>query len=234
MNEKVNSILEGIYNAASILENLVGNDLFEFDRIILIGAHGTGKSTLANKLSEMIELPVVESVAREFNKDWKYMVDCGMFFSNMMTESSKRGVKQNILCSMSRWDFMRWVNTGIPVIMTRCPLDTLAYAKADTTIDHNIYKQNLEILSQSEEFKEALKHSLFIYLPIEFPIENDGERPMDDTFQKAVDQAMRELIYDFKITPLVVTGSVKERVEQVLVKLFDKDIAEEVMQAYTE
>jgi predicted ATPase len=186
----------------------------KIERIILIGAHGTGKSTLADALSKKLDIPVVESVAREFFKNWKYLKDTGLVTG--LTPNGESNVKQNILCSMSRWDFMRWVNADIPVIMTRCPLDTLAYAAADKTVSQSILDTNKNILLENEEFMNALNNSLFIYLPIEFNIENDGVRPTDIEFQKEVDEEMRKLIYEFKITPLVVSGSVDERVNTVV------------------
>lgn len=186
----------------------------KIERIILIGAHGTGKSTLADALSKKLDLPVVESVAREFFKNWKYIKDTCLVTG--LTPNGESNVQQNILCSMSRWDFMRWVNADIPVIMTRCPLDTLAYAAADKDVSQSILDTNKKILLENEEFMNALNSSLFIYLPIEFNIENDGVRPTDIEFQKEVDEEMRKLIYEFKITPLVVSGSVDERVDTVM------------------
>lgn len=186
----------------------------KIERIILIGAHGTGKSTLADALSERLDIPVVESVAREFFKDWKYIKDTCLV--TPMTAEGESNVKQNVLCSMSRWDYMRWVNAGVPVIMTRCPLDTLAYAAADTNVSSTVFKTNTKILQESDEFMNTLNTSLFVYLPIEFNIEDDGVRPTDLEFQKKVDEEMRKLIYEFKITPLVASGSVDERVNTVM------------------
>ncbi len=188
------------------------------DRIILIGAHGTGKSTLAKALAEELDLPITESVARiVIETTPRYDADPIEF--------------QNRLCKMSHWDFTRWKD--VPNIMTRCPLDTLAYTKALSRqkedksgagkykydydkLYQEIYNRYLEQFKKDEVAMEMLKHSLFVYLPIEFKPENDGVRPIDPEYQQAVDQAMRELIYEFQITPLVVSGSVEERVEKVI------------------
>ena len=227
-------ILTGIYKAAAVLTDIASNvDDNECDRIILIGAHGTGKTTLANALSEITQSPVVESVAREFFKDWKYLEDIKMI-DGRMPKSSITEAKQNILCSMSRWDFMRWVKADVPVIMTRCPLDTLAYGFADPLVSDNLMNTNLEVLKESQEFCKAIEKSLFIYLPIEFSIEDDGVRPTDKMYQKKVDACMRKLMYEFHITPLVVTGSVEERCHQVLVKIAGSDMADVLMESYNE
>lgn len=230
----IKKILTGIYKTTAVLSDICeGVNDSVYDRIILIGAHGTGKSTLANVLSEITQNPVVESVAREFFKDWKYIEDTKML-DGRMPKSSQTEVKQNILCSMSRWDFMRWVDADIPVIMTRCPLDTLAYGFADPLVSDNLMNTNLDILKDNPEFCKAIEKSLFIYIPIEFDIENDGVRPTDKLFQKKVDACMRKLMYEFHITPLVVTGSVEERCHQVLVKIAGSEMANILMESYNE
>ena len=221
---------EAIAGLYSMIANMMPDD-GDADRIILIGAHGTGKTTLANKLKELLGVTVVESVSREFYKDMKYLDDASVL-DKRISKVTKTSALQNVMCSMSRWDYMRWVNVEEAIIMTRCPLDTLAYAKADQDVTSDIYVQNLNILKENQEFMDSLKTSLFVYLPIEFDIEDDGTRPMDKEFQKAVDQAMRDLMYEFQITPLVVTGTVKERVEQIIVKMAGKDFAPTIMRGY--
>lgn len=214
----------------SMIANMLPVD-DKVDRIILVGAHGTGKTTLANKLNELLGITVVESVSREFHKDMKYLEDAGIL-DGRVSKVAKTSALQNVMCSMSRWDYMRWINVDEAVIMTRCPLDTIAYAGADANVSDDIYIQNLNILKENQEFMDSLKSSLFVYLPIEFGIEDDGTRPMDKMFQKKVDACMRNLMYEFQITPLVVTGTVKERVEQIIVKMAGKEFAPTIMKEY--
>lgn len=219
--------LAGLY---SMIADMLPVDA-KVDRIILIGAHGTGKTTLANKLNELLGITVVESVSREFHKDMKYLEDAGIL-DGRVSKVARTSALQNVMCSMSRWDYMRWINVDEAIIMTRCPLDTIAYAGADANVCDDIYIQNLNILKENQEFMDSLKSSLFVYLPIEFGIENDGTRPMDKMFQKKVDACMRNLMYEFQITPLVVTGTVKERVEQIIVKMAGKEFAPTIMKEY--
>lgn len=202
-----NQFLEALKTLAENLTKMAEDSENRIDRIILIGSHGTGKSTLAKALAEELDLPITESVARiVIETSSRYDPDPIEF--------------QNRLCKMSHWDFTRWKD--VPNIMTRCPLDTLAYTKAlsrqkeDKYDYQELYNRYLEQFKKDEVAMEMVKHSLFVYLPIEFKPENDGVRPVDPEYQQAVDQAMRELIYEFQITPLVVSGSVEERVEKVM------------------
>lgn len=221
MNDnKINDLLNNLYNGcATLLGSLLNDDEQQYDRIIFMGSHGTGKSTLAKELSDIIGIPVVESVAREVTKDINYLKD------KKVITNPDSDAYQTVLCSVSRWDFMRWVDSRFPVIMTRCPLDTIAYAMADDDVSEGTVKMNMSILQDDEGFNAAIKNSLFIYIPIEFGIEDDGIRPTDIQFQKDVDECMRRLMHTFHITPLVVTGTVEERLEAILVKLVGADMA---------
>lgn len=190
-------------------------DALIYDRIIFIGAHGTGKSTLAKELSSMLRMPVVESVAREAAKDFIILEnECPI--SSKIPERDRKNGYQKVLCSMSYWDFMRWVEAEIPCIMTRCPLDTIAYAMADDAITNHTTSECLKVLQEDDKFRKALENSLFVYLPIEFGIEDDGVRPTDGVFQSQVDAAMRKLMNMFGILPIVVSGTVEKRRNSIL------------------
>ena len=190
-------------------------DALIYDRIIFIGAHGTGKSTLAKELSSILSMPVVESVAREAAKDFKILENECMISSNI-PERYRKNAYQKVLCSMSYWDFMRWVGAEVPCIMTRCPLDTIAYAMADDDITDHTTSECLKVLQEDDKFRKALESSLFVYLPIEFGIEDDGVRPTDVEFQSRVDEAMHKLMNMFGILPQVVSGTVEERLNSIL------------------
>lgn len=203
MKNKKQTLLALLALARDLAKTIEGSKN-RIDRIILIGAHGTGKSTLAKVLAEAFNFPITESVARIL-LELKYNPDSMDY--------------QEAVCKLSRWDFTRWKD--VLNIMTRCPLDALAYTKAlsrkkEDKLYSDMYNRHLEHFKKDEVAMEMLKHSLFVYLPIEFKPENDGVRPTDPEYQQVVDQAMRELIREFQITPLVVSGSVEERVEKVI------------------
>jgi predicted ATPase len=226
-------LLENLYKeCAAFLGPMLDNEEAKYDRIVFIGSHGTGKSTLANELSRILDMPVVESVAREAAKNFTLLEDAGVIETNNIPESVRKNAYQKVICSMAHWDFMRWVGADVPCIMTRCPLDTIAYAMADKDIAGDTTSECLRNLQDDDEFLLALERSLFVYLPIEFGIENDGVRPTDTDYQKQVDEAMRKLIYVFGIAPIVVSGTVDERLKSILKFIFDEDTADVIMNNY--
>ena len=201
------NILEQLKNISKdFSKEIIGlvNDIYNDKptQIMMIGSHGTGKSTLANKLSEELDLTVVESVARILDTPLEYI--------------SSEITRQAIICNTSIWDFKRWKD--VDAVFARTPLDTLAYAMS---LPYSNKREELVCsvayeITHDKDIMRMIHNGIFVYLPIEFGLEDDGTRPMGDTYQKLVDENMRRVLNQFNITPLVVTGSVEERVKTVL------------------
>jgi ABC-type oligopeptide transport system ATPase subunit len=185
------------------------------EHIILIGSHGTGKSTLAEFLHLITGNVVVESVARIMRPVLKDMTD---------------EMAQRHLFNTALWDFKRWVD--VDTIMTRSPLDPIAYTFAAfrATPDHedfeNMMQEFIDTVKGDELAMHIIRNSYWVYVPIEFGLENDGVRPTDVEWQKFVDMGMRMLMKEFGIQPITVSGSVQERAKTVLLEI-DKSLTQE-------
>lgn len=236
LNFNLNELLDIVGGAVKdAVMDLAGkfDGIQDYDRIIMIGAHGTGKSTLANEIGKMMGCNVVESIAREMR----------IVFNRMEIPTSAENDirKQDALCHLAEWDFRRWKDET--VIMTRCPLDTLAYTMATYTSHEWVspkigdgFKAIIDNYTNrwmsDKELMEMFENSLFVYLPIEFGIEDDGVRPVDRKYQELVDAAMRQLMGAFGIKPLVVSGTVEERVEQFAHNVLGDELGEMALQRY--
>ena len=229
MNIVGGAVKDAVMDLAKKCENIQ-----DYDRIIMIGAHGTGKSTLANELGKLTGVTVVESIAREMRNVFDRM--------EIPTGAVNDTHKQDALCHLALWDFLRWKDED--VIMTRCPLDTLAYTMAtfaahDWSKSPDIGRKYLSIIEKytgkmtgDAEVLEMFENSLFVYLPIEFDIENDGVRPVDKKYQELVDISLRQLMSAFGIKPLVVSGTVQERVEQFVTATLGDELGKYALEAY--
>jgi hypothetical protein len=56
---------------------------------------------------------------------------------------------------------------------------------------------------------------LLVYVPIEFEIENDGERSIDKNFQQTIDFMIKNILDTSGIKYITVTGSVEDRLKQI-------------------
>lgn len=211
----IDEFLKDFYNT------LVGEEQL---KIVMLGAHGTGKSTLANALSEELDIPVVESIARIFNRSTSYIKDTFPVNEHWKAEL----INQEILCDASIWDFKRWKDVN--AIFTRTPLDTLAYTMYGTPEWKNskkywdkLLQDKMDEVKNDETIINMLHNSICIYIPIEFEIEADGLRPIGKQYQMDIDENMRKLIREFELDPIVVTGSVEERKNTILGYLDEND-----------
>lgn len=185
-------------------------------KIIFIGAHGTGKSTLANMLQECLSkikpFPLVESVARQCQS---YLKSNDIY--RILTDDGKDKMKQKMITDFAFWDFERICTWNIDCIMTRCPLDVVAYEVAN--YGHNEeYSNNLSKLFDFK-FKGYFNDCVFFYVPIEFDLVDDGVRPMGKEYQKNVDEAMLDLVYDLELPIITIRGDKRERLKKCLNKL---------------
>lgn len=185
-------------------------------KIIFIGAHGTGKSTLANMLQECLSkikpFPLVESVARQCQS---YLKSNDIY--GMLTSDEQDKMKQKMITEFAFWDFERICTWNIDCIMTRCPLDVVAYEVAN--YGHNEeYSKNLSKLFDFK-FKGYFNDCVFFYVPIEFDLVDDGVRPMGKEYQKNVDEAMLDLVYDLELPIITIRGDKRERLKKCLNKL---------------
>ena len=57
---------------------------------------------------------------------------------------------------------------------------------------------------------------MYIYVPIEFDMTVDELRPDDVAYQHHIDEVVRNLLDDFDLPHLQVTGSVQDRAKQVI------------------
>jgi len=62
-------------------------------------------------------------------------------------------------------------------------------------------------------------YSEFIHLPIEFPLVEDGHRPVSERFRSLSDELLLKTLTDLDIKYTIVGGSIEERLEKI-VKIF--------------
>ena len=99
------------------------------------------------------------------------------------------------------------------VIHDRTPVDILAY----TFLVNPDFESTTEGRLLSSSIRRWLTRYDYIFrTPIEFPMPTDGTRDPDLTFQRRVRDKIDELYDSYRISPITVTGSVQERVAQVL------------------
>lgn len=168
-------------------------------RIAISGTHHSGKSTLVEELSAT--LPRYSTVEEPYYQ----LVDEGHEFAEMPSaDDFELQLERSIECLSGREP---------DVVFDRCPVDMLGY---------------LMVLADDFPLKKWLPRvqaaidtlDLIVFLPVEEPDRIALPPSQDARFRLDVDQALKEIFLDdsldLEMEVLEVTGSLRERVKQVL------------------
>ncbi len=171
--------------------------------ITVTGAHGVGKTSLIQEVSEQaanrVDVSVIREPAREIAKRGFYVND----------KISLDGVFEYLGYCLAE---VRQIQAKL-VLTDRSILDLYAYTR-DQFPDRLSY--SLEKLIVEQIHAEKHRTRLYVYLPIEFPMEQDELRPADLAYQAYIDEVIRELLDHFEMPTLEVRGSIEERTAKVL------------------
>lgn len=171
-------------------------------RISISGTHSTGKTTLFNKVTNSIDrkhIGCIPEIARILiNKGFKLNQDITEYgIINYITEYLKNE---------------RIIQSDI-VVSDRSLIDLLAYVKTNNS--PKIRQRYLDLIEEVV-FEESKRFDCYIYIPIEFPLILDKVRPSDISYQKQVDNTFLQLFDYYRITPVIITGSIEERTKKFL------------------
>ena len=166
-------------------------------RIILTGAQGTGKTTLMKELTKYGSRAInhIRKTAAENNIDISTATEAGqkIYFKTLKKElsSKKSYVSDRGLTCVTAYTFDKAVTGEI----------------SKKTAD----KQYMDMV----KFHNDNPDVLLVYVPIEFNIENDGERSIDPDFQLKIDFLIKGMLDTAKIPYITVSGTVEERIAQI-------------------
>lgn len=188
-------------------------------KIVVLGSHGTGKTTLAKKLygylavNYNLNVNSVKLAKRNRQKivnrpigelRWTYLPEAPF-------EATQKGFTMNEETSLESelWIFSKQLElekTSAPWIADKCLIDILAYARY-------LFKNEPELINIFERIvRKNMKYDLVLYLPTgEFPLENDGLRSLDLDFQKNIDNEVLKVMKDYDIKYHRVKGDKEER-----------------------
>ena len=165
--------------------------------IALSGAQCTGKTTLLNALRS----------DEKFNSNF-------VFVDEIVRSIQKRGFKineagtdetQRVVMETHEQNAQLEGN----VLLDRCALDCMAYTiwmwrhhKITRETYNYCYKTFIDII---------MKYDIIFYLSPEFDIIPDGTRSTDEKFRNEVVEIFEQLIREFSLTVVKLTGTVEER-----------------------
>ena len=167
-------------------------------KVTICGAQSVGKTTLVDNLPEKYQKYVIKKVIRNviLKSDQEVKVNEE---ADAYAQTKFFGAYQNVLSE--RTDY----------ITDRGLLDVAAYS------NYLVYKRQIGsgiYFNQIQYIKDRLsknKDEVFVYIPIEFDIVDDGFRSLDKKYQDECDRAIRMTLEDLGIEPIVICGTQEQR-----------------------
>lgn len=176
----------------------------------VVGAQGTGKSTLSKALSERMGVPLITEQAR--------IVAQEMGISDLTEFRNNAPLEEKVEFQKRVLDRQIEVENSLlhGFVSDRTTIDNAAYWLCwnHALVSH---EERLEYLKKAHD--HALKsYDFLIYTPIEFEIVDDGFRETNKDYQAEVDFLVVTLLKGWGLTNRVLraSGSVEERVKHVL------------------
>ncbi|MFN2524650.1 MAG: AAA family ATPase [Actinomycetota bacterium] len=169
-------------------------------RIAIVGSFSTGKTTLAELLAQLLDLPLLPEAARE-------VAALGFKLDRDATPETEALI------------FLKQYNNEVAIdefVGDRSLLDVMAYA--GWVLENQPARKEMALWEECERLAERnlrSNYSHVFYLPIEFPIVLDGLRPDDPVFQREIEGRIVALLNRYGITYTTITGTVEERLEKI-------------------
>ncbi|NMC51323.1 AAA family ATPase [Candidatus Kuenenbacteria bacterium] len=188
-------------------------------KIVVIGSHGTGKTTLTrgiyNYLKEDSKMKVCVTGAHGTGKTTLSMFLSGRIKWRYLPESPMQAVvrgfdiNENTSLATEWWIIAKQLEmellTPEPWVSDKCLIDILAYARY-------LFRKNKAFLRAVDLLKEHINYDLVFYLPSgEFPIADDGFRSLDPAFQREIDRIIIKIMRELNIKYHRLVGNPEQR-----------------------
>lgn len=176
-------------------------------RICFTGSQGTGKSTLLENIIERNEFKNYyrgKNIQRLLNQNCQFPINKD---TNVYSQSAISGhISGEVLL------YSNYIND-------RSLIDTFAYSRLSPNIPYD-QKQLIENM-----YKDVLqKYDYIFYIPIEFDVEPDGIRSIDKLYQQKIDLEIQQVIQDYNLKVISLTGTINDRLSKFLDTIKDKNV----------
>jgi nicotinamide riboside kinase len=160
-------------------------------KIVFCGTHSTGKTVLAQLVSEALGIPYIPGPTRRIPKE-------------------KRGTEEGQREILATY-IEEFCHAPASYICDRSLYDVIAYSIAHRVWPKDVCEGVARLYAQLSFYPD-----IFIYLPIEFDVVMDVDRPAGDELRKEVDRCVCELLEVYAPRFYPVRGTPEQRASEVV------------------
>ena len=171
--------------------------------VVVTGSHSVGKTVLCealvDSLSKTEQVGFIPEMAR-------VLIAQGIPMNDQVSETGiTTYIVQYLRC--------RRYAKGKIIVSDRSVFDLYAYISTSRPAD---VRDEFVWLAEEIVRAEIATVDLYVYVPVEFAMVLDDVRPAATEYQKAIDAAIVLLLRQFEANYVAVTGTVEQRVQQIV------------------
>jgi len=192
-------------------------------KVAISGSHGVGKTTLAYSISNCYadyNVKINTHIARE-------LIRQGYPLGREATDES---YIQYIIAQLAAEQEASNIDL---FISDRSLLDPLSYAIVNMKTEGSTVSQSIIELLKCIWLLELQQYDLYIFVPIEFSMIEDGVRPKGEKYRKLVENQMIQLLEEYHVKYIRVFGTIEERnaqaVNAINIILNDNNLANQTL-----
>lgn len=178
--------------------------------IALSGAHGVGKTTLGRGLYQY------------YHSKYKTYLNAGIarkIIAQGYALGADATIDSYVEYIIEHLSALSQAKEYDLYLSDRSLLDAYAYALNNYRNGRFlITARQLELLHQVWEL-EREKYDLYLYLPVQFPLEQDGVRPTDEEYQNQISQTIFELLQQYHLTYLKLEGNSETMLQNAVLEI---------------
>lgn len=177
-------------------------------RIAITGTHGVGKTSLAQSLTNKFTQLDMKSILN--SQIARTLIKNGYPLGK---EATSESYIQYIISQLQAEQRAKECDI---FISDRTLLDPFAYAIVNQEYVHSDVPDDIIKLLESVWQLELSQYDLYVLVPIEFDMQIDNIRPVDEEYRKRVESQIDLLLNKYHVNHIIVSGTIEDRISQVL------------------
>jgi len=178
-------------------------------RIGLLGSHGTGKSTLVDAFLK--KFPTYETPKEEHSRS---VVKKGLGINFETSLESQVAFKDEFEIMINNPDTPKDFITPRTLI-DLCAYNLYFFRRPEYRLNQTFVNKTLKLMLKNLKWWD-----LYLYVPIEFPIEHEDEfrigQKKDSNYQIEIDTYINALLMNYGIPFFTLSGTIEERMDQLV------------------